>query len=578
MKRSMNLFTKMFFVMAVCLLFVGKLSANNVSISNVTLVSDTIKFDISWDNSWRNTGTVNSTVNYDGVWVFIKYRDACDRTSSYPSAYNHVQLDSVVANHYTNGSGKQMGFSYVGSPLKRRAVGIYLYRPTDGTGTYTLTGLKLHWDQVAQGTVGGNWDIRVNAIEMVYIPGEYPIGSGTGGMNFRLGCGNPTVNSATSYNFCNNSTGLVPYIVTGENVTIPLNTTGGLWTYSYTSGTATMPTTCPKGYGAFWCMKYEISQQQYCDFLNSLDRQNQINNTYIGTGLGGSTGFNVITATTLSSTYKWAMYTTSVSSPYTAVQRQEIACPTTFAANMPVTFGCDMNNNGTYGEVDDGANTACNYLYYSNQVFLRNYLDWACLRPMSEMEYEKTCRGPIANVAYQTYEAVWGQDGSNGLYRNASTGISPGTGGRVNEIMTPAPNSGSGSSVWANNTGGPLRVGQTYMPGSSSPAPTRSNTGSSYYGVADMSGNVADFVWSYGNNPNYGNSQVSTWLNRVTDIGDGDVNTTPPTSWSVAPNCYRGGAWDLASGSWQYLQISYRYCDQGSNANAGGRGVRTVNY
>src|SRR5258706_15978513 len=48
--------------------------ANNVVISNVSLVGPTnfhVKFDLSWDNGWRvSTGQVN----YDGVWVFFKYR------------------------------------------------------------------------------------------------------------------------------------------------------------------------------------------------------------------------------------------------------------------------------------------------------------------------------------------------------------------------------------------------------------------------------------------------------------------------------------------------------------------------
>src|SRR5438128_531337 len=52
--------------------------ANNVVISNVSIVNNgpgniLVKFDLSWDNSWRtNVGPAN----YDGVWVFFKYKTA----------------------------------------------------------------------------------------------------------------------------------------------------------------------------------------------------------------------------------------------------------------------------------------------------------------------------------------------------------------------------------------------------------------------------------------------------------------------------------------------------------------------
>ena len=37
----------------------------------------------------------------------------------------------------------------------------------------------------------------------------------------------------------------------------------------------TIPATFPKGYKAFWVMKYELTSQQFCDFLNTLNRKQQ---------------------------------------------------------------------------------------------------------------------------------------------------------------------------------------------------------------------------------------------------------------------------------------------------------------
>lgn len=53
--------------------FGNTVSANNVQITNVSIINNgpgniSVKFDLSWDNSWRvNVGPAN----YDGVWVFL---------------------------------------------------------------------------------------------------------------------------------------------------------------------------------------------------------------------------------------------------------------------------------------------------------------------------------------------------------------------------------------------------------------------------------------------------------------------------------------------------------------------------
>src|SRR5688500_16067245 len=49
---------------------------NNVRISNLSLVNNGpnniyVQFDLAWDNSWR---VVSGQANYDGVWVFFKYK------------------------------------------------------------------------------------------------------------------------------------------------------------------------------------------------------------------------------------------------------------------------------------------------------------------------------------------------------------------------------------------------------------------------------------------------------------------------------------------------------------------------
>jgi formylglycine-generating enzyme required for sulfatase activity len=554
MKKNMNLFTKLIFVMLFGLGMVFQANANNVQISNVSLIGDTVKFDISWENSWRNTATANSTENFDGVWVFVKYRDACDRTSSYPSAYNHAWLVNDTLQHFMSSTAsKKMGTTTIsGTP---RAMGIFIHRRADGTGTFTLSNVKLRWDQAAQGTAGGNWDIRVNAIEMVWIPGGRP---------FRLGGGEITQNGTNTATFANNNTGLVAYSVNAENTTIPINQVGGVYTYSYGT-TGTIPATFPKGYDAFWVMKYEISQGQYVDYLNSLDRQEQINSVYVG---AAGLDFNTIGDISISSSYKYVLYTTTSTVP---VNRQSIAVPLTPTANLPVVFGCDLNNNGTFNESADGQNISCNFMGYDNNRFIRKYLDWSALRPMTEFEYERICRGPIANVAYQSNELVWGLDGSNAANRTAISSLT--NSGASNESMNPDPCVSNGSVIANNTIGGPARVGITHATCTPTPS-TRANAGSSFYGVTDMAGNNLDWVWSFGLHPN-NTGLIGTYIARE-DMGDGDVLTIPPASWTVSSqNMYKGGSWTCPITTWQFFTISMRSSYTTTTSQVGGRGVRT---
>ena len=60
-------------------LFTLTIFSNDVSISNASLINQNVadqtvqvKFDITWDNSWRTSTAV--PLNWDAVWVFIKYR------------------------------------------------------------------------------------------------------------------------------------------------------------------------------------------------------------------------------------------------------------------------------------------------------------------------------------------------------------------------------------------------------------------------------------------------------------------------------------------------------------------------
>jgi len=74
------------------------------------------------------------------------------------------------------------------------------------------------------------------------------------------------------------------------------------------------------------------------------------------------------------------------------------------------------------------------------------YLDWACLRPSSELEYEKACRG--ANVSSTTGEFAWGISTPTFATTFAGAGTENGT-----ETTTSGNTVGNGT-TWTNGDGG----------------------------------------------------------------------------------------------------------------------------
>lgn len=66
-----------------------------------------------------------------------------------------------------------------------------------------------------------------------------------------------------------------------------------------------IPAIFPKGYNAFYIMKYELSQQGYCDFLNTLTRGQQQAN--INASLNSGNYFALANSTTPSPFYRNAV-------------------------------------------------------------------------------------------------------------------------------------------------------------------------------------------------------------------------------------------------------------------------------
>jgi hypothetical protein len=187
-----------------------------------------------------------------------------------------------------------------------------------------------------------------------------------------------------------------------------------------------------------------------------------------------------------------------------------------------VNFYSDYDGDGTGNEANDGQNIACNYLSWPD---LAAYLDWSGLRPMTELEFEKACRGPNYPVGG---EYAWG----NALLHAATYSIIN-TGTADEQISPLAQNTGhclyGGTDPYF---GHPLKCG---IFAASSVNHTRMETGATYYGIMEMSGNIYEAIvntyhhggWSY--TGLHGNGELLS-------TGDADVDYWPGMNGNVDQN------------------------------------------
>jgi formylglycine-generating enzyme required for sulfatase activity len=480
--------------------------ANNIQITNVSVVpaNNTIKFDVSWDNGWRSS-TLN---NWDAAWVFFKFKDA-------DAEWKHMNIGptgNIIP------SGFSVSYAPVVSGIGGTFVGVFLYRSAVGSGTTTLNNVEL---AILPEIASGVYDIRAFGIEMVYIP-QAP---------FYVGDGISTNAYITNNPFPAN------YISSNSSTVVdPINS--GILNANF-----------PKGINAFYCMKYELSQGAYRDFLNTLN--------YFQQGQHTATAPSSINGTTA---------LVNLSRNFLRIKTSGIN-----ASSTPAVYGCDANNNGIYDEADDGEYVACNFLIWADQA---RYLQWSGLRPLTELEYEKAARGIQLPVSG---EYAWGNSNifiGPPYYSYSNLNMS-------SEVITNASASPTGNSHYASsyNVTGPTRNG-IFATATSN----RISSGASFYGVMELSGNLWERVITTANTQgrgflgNHGNGVlISLSLNGWPGF-DGSFGYVNPI-FNATGIIYRGGGWSLGS---SYLRISDRSGTLVIDANnirandVGARGCRTA--
>ncbi|MDD5109366.1 MAG: SUMF1/EgtB/PvdO family nonheme iron enzyme [Candidatus Omnitrophica bacterium] len=494
-----------------------------------------IQFDISWDNSWRYG------VFYDAAWVFAK-------VSVNDGAWIHATISGVTS---IGASGTSLTID-----VPTDSKGVFLYRSADATGTLSTTAVKLQWFRQGDGVAynAAKVKIQVFAIEMVHIPqGSFYLGDGTA----RSGTTNSHFfDAASAAGAAVKITSTQPYIssasdgsgTAGDIAWVNESTYAGALPTSRTQLNSSFPT----GYNSFYIMKYGVTQGQYRDFLNTLTRAQQV--TRVAT---------TITSGTTAVTNVYVMSNTS-----TVSYRNGIACATTVPSTTPVTFYCNLNANATANESADGEWIACNYLSWMD---LCAYADWAGLRPMTELEFEKACRGSRSVLAG---EYAWG-----------STSITQVTGitnsGQLSETAT-----NSGNCAYGNHASvqGPMRSGFA----STATSTTREGAGASYYGIMDLSGNLWERPVTVMGSQSGTTLSIFTGLNgdgSLASNGNANVDYWPGNAGTNGVNGevtgasgsgFRGGTWNNDA---SYARVSDRYYAAYTVSNRdyhfGGRFART---
>jgi formylglycine-generating enzyme required for sulfatase activity len=474
-----------------------------------------VQFNLSWDNSWRTS--TSAPFNWDAAWVFVKYKVGTT------GEWKHATLSSTG---HTIPSGA--------TTTQPDAAGLFIYRSADGAGTFSPSGIQLIWNYGADGIAYSyQITVRVYAIEMVYNQvGGFQAGSGAIN-NGELRRANDVTSSGTASTFT--ITGTTPTVQGNSSSASPTN----IAAYNNTANDLTLTNTAslasgyPTGFNAFYAMKYEISQQQYVDFLNTLTYTQQA------------------ARTAATSPPNSAATTGALIHPNDKRNGIDIQTPGT-SATVPAVYACNLNGNSTYNESDDGQHIPCNYLSWDDLVA---YLDWAALRPMTELEYEKSCRGnqnPTAN------EFAWGNTSATALsgLSNAST---------MSETA-----SNTSSNIAYNNifTSGPVRTG---IFATSSTA--RATSGAGYYGNMELSGNLWERVVTLGNATGRTFSGVHG-NGAITSGGAADVSGWPGS----AGTGWKGGSWlnTTTNSATTSDRAQAANADNTRSADAGGRGVRTI--
>ncbi len=502
-----------------CPAYASHLKIENVLVSEVNTArkTATIQCSVFWDNAWKND------VNSDGVWIFAKFR-APD------GAWKHVHLKSASGSQYNYADCTPARFSKgsdpdVGMLVPDEKTGFFLFR-LKGSGSVAAKDVRFVWDYVKDGLTPDEVmkaPIRVFGIEMVYIPKDkHYVGDPKG----------PDGPDNALYTYPNNGA----YLIASEDPILVDKKEGALFCdqdnpRSRDEVPFTIPKEFPKGFRPFWIMKYELTSRQFCDFLNTLTRKQQQN--MVEADISGDEIKN---------------YYVKTNSEEEHLRNAIVTAKKGNGTVEPVKFY-------TYAPA-----RTVNFMSWSNIAAIG---DWAGLRPITELEYEKAARGPHEAIPN---ELAWGvaMDDTANIGRVETFDGADGSGYEQKVPQKGVVNACFGGGI------APFDVGKKEKPdnpGFEGPVsgevfenlrvagvPERINDGASYYGVRNLSGNVWERCVTIGHelgriyDAKHGDGQLD-------DEGFANVANWPGKDGAGAGN--RGGVW--SSPEPKYLRLALRF-------------------
>ena len=506
---------KLFFFLLCSAGFSSYAFANNLALSKFDVYATdtavhrmTFTVDLRQDNSWRNVSS------HDAVWVFMKYSTDGGQT------WHHGSMAGSGLN--PAGFSAPQDFELV---VPQDMKGFFLRRTSLVSGVIDPQGVHFVWNYAQDGlsdaaAKAANTLTKVFGIEMVYVPeGGFFAGDGA---------------SASPFRFKQGSADDQPWYIASESAITTANVASGGFYYQSTGAPGENNTgdaflisnSFPKGFKAFYLMKYELTEGEWVSFFNTLPVAARLKRDITSSDQGGKNSTAVVDRNTIS----W-----DPSNPI-----------------LPA--------------VTSRPSRAMSYVSWPD---VAAFADWAGLRPMTELEFEKAARG--ADISPVPDEFAWGTAAYNAAGAEEIFPLAKDEDG-TETIFDGAANLNRNALGWISGDGrsggpaagqkGPLRAG-IFAENSTA----RVTSGAGYYGNMELSGDLAEPVVTVGRLEGrqflgtHGDGELSTLLGH-------EGNATNPDWPGIDPSDarrgvdktlgigYRGG--DFQSANIRDFQVSSR--------------------